>query len=273
MVTRVMRVRARAVDDTAMVDGRAAVVVHLLPREPERPRAARATHDPPCRECERRPAVRRRARWQCPDCRATYSPTALTTVCLEAERSAGQLQRGIPRCNRPAASYGGFGRRCEPRCAAGGGGTTVTGAGGEHADRGGASVTPTTLSTGGKRGVGEQLEMPFDAPPATGSGAVAAPGRPAFGPSGASRPTGASSDAGVRQGDGEPVGGGADLGSEAGIGFRVSATLARKRAWPKARRGSRCAGIRADGTRVCSSPTTAGGTEASQRVEGWTNSG
>ena len=98
MVTRVVRVRARAVvGDTVMVDGRAAVVVHLLPREPGRPRAARATHDPPCQACERGlqyDALHRR--WRCPDCRATYTPTALAAVCLRAERSARQLQRGIP---------------------------------------------------------------------------------------------------------------------------------------------------------------------------------
>ena len=97
MVTRVVRVRARAVvGDTVMVDGRAAVVVDLLPREPGRARAARATHDPPCRVCERRlqyDAPHRR--WRCPDCRTTYSPAALAAVCREAERNARQLGRGI----------------------------------------------------------------------------------------------------------------------------------------------------------------------------------
>ena len=81
MVTRVVRVRARAVvGDTVMVDGRAAVVVHLLAREPGRPRAARVTHDPPCQACERRlqyDALHRG--WMCPDCRATYTPTVLAT--------------------------------------------------------------------------------------------------------------------------------------------------------------------------------------------------
>ena len=98
MVTRVVRVRARAVlGDTVMVDGRAAVVVvHLLPREPGRSRAARVTHDPPCQACERRlryDALHRRR--MCPDCHANYTPTEPAAVC-GAERSAWQLQRGIP---------------------------------------------------------------------------------------------------------------------------------------------------------------------------------
>ena len=59
MVTRVTPVRARAVvGDTVMVQGRPAVVVDLLPPEPGRARAARGTHDPPCRTCETQPAVR-----------------------------------------------------------------------------------------------------------------------------------------------------------------------------------------------------------------------
>ena len=98
MVTRVVRVRARAVvGDTMMVDGRAAVVVHLLAREPGRPRAARVTHDPPCQACERRLQYDElHRRWMCPDCRATHTPTELAAVCLRVERSARQLQRGIP---------------------------------------------------------------------------------------------------------------------------------------------------------------------------------
>lgn len=79
-----------------MVDGRAAVVVQLLPLEPGRERAARATHDPPCRECERRLQYEEGRHWRCPDCNATYGATALAAVCLEAERRARQLQRGIP---------------------------------------------------------------------------------------------------------------------------------------------------------------------------------
>ena len=98
MVTRVVPVRARAVvGDTVMVHGRPAVVVDLLPREPGRPRTARVTHDPPCRACERRlqyEALHRR--WRCPDCHIVYAPASLAAVCRQAERSARQLQRGIP---------------------------------------------------------------------------------------------------------------------------------------------------------------------------------
>ena len=55
MVTRVVRVRARAVvGDTVMVHGRPAVVVELLTRERGQLHTARVTHDPPCRACERR---------------------------------------------------------------------------------------------------------------------------------------------------------------------------------------------------------------------------
>ena len=98
MVTRVVRVRARAVvGDTVMVDGRAAVVVHLLAREPGRARAARVTHDPPCQACERRLQYdEQHGHWMCPDCRATHTPAVLAAVCLRAERNARQLQRGIP---------------------------------------------------------------------------------------------------------------------------------------------------------------------------------
>ena len=73
------------------------MVVQLLPREPGRPRTARATHDPPCRACERRlqyDALHRQ--WRCPECRTTYSPAALAAVCQEVERNARQLPRGIP---------------------------------------------------------------------------------------------------------------------------------------------------------------------------------
>ena len=66
------------------------------------------------------------------------------------------------------------------------------------------------------------------------------------------------------RGDGEAVGGGADLGSEAGIGFQGLCDVGEEAGQGKAR---------IDGTRVCFRPTTAGGTEAPQRVEGWTNSG
>jgi len=121
MVSRVVRVRARAVvGDTVMVDGRAAVVVDLLPREPGRARAARATHDPPCRVCERRlqyDAPHRR--WRCPDCRTTYSPAALAAVCRggRAQRPTARA-RHSRRCRGPAA--GGGGGRCpEPWRAAG----------------------------------------------------------------------------------------------------------------------------------------------------------
>lgn len=81
-----------------MADGRAAVVVQLLPGgKPGRARAARATHDPPCRVCERRLQYEDQSRqWRCPDCNTTYGATALAAVCLEAERSARQLKRGIP---------------------------------------------------------------------------------------------------------------------------------------------------------------------------------
>ena len=98
MLTRVIRVRARvAVGDTVMAYGRAAVVVHLLPREPGRPRAARATHDPPCRACNRRLEYDDLQRdWQCPDCGTTYSATALAAVCGEVERNARRLWSGTP---------------------------------------------------------------------------------------------------------------------------------------------------------------------------------
>ena len=61
--------------------------------------------------CERRlqyDALHRH--WRCPDCRATYSPTALAAVCQEVERNARQLQRGIPGATallRRAAEAGG----------------------------------------------------------------------------------------------------------------------------------------------------------------------
>ena len=102
MMTRVVRVRARAVvGDTVMVAGRAAVVVHLEPRERGRARTARATHDPPCRDCER--SLRydeARRRWQCPACLAFYSPDALAAVCREAERRARRQQRAEPVIDR-----------------------------------------------------------------------------------------------------------------------------------------------------------------------------
>ena len=72
-----------------MAYGRPAVVVQLLPREAGRARAARATHDPPCRVCERGLQYEDQHRhWRCPDCHTTYGPTALAAVCLAAERSA-----------------------------------------------------------------------------------------------------------------------------------------------------------------------------------------
>ena len=80
-----------------MVDGRAAVVVHLLAREPGRPRAARVTHDPPCRACERRlqyDAMHRR--WMCPDCRATHTPTVLAAVCLGPSAAPGSYSVASP---------------------------------------------------------------------------------------------------------------------------------------------------------------------------------
>ena len=98
MVTRVVPVRARAaIGDTVMVHGRPAVVVELLPREPGRARAARVTHDPPCRACERslQYEVPRR-RWRCPSCNTVFAPASLAAVCREAERNARQLQSGIP---------------------------------------------------------------------------------------------------------------------------------------------------------------------------------
>ena len=80
-----------------MVQGRPAVVVHLLPREPGRPPAARVTHDPPCRACERGLQYEApRRRWRCPDCRTAYTPVTLAAVCREAERSGRQLQNGTP---------------------------------------------------------------------------------------------------------------------------------------------------------------------------------
>ena len=80
-----------------MVHGRPAVVVDLLPREPGRPRTARVTHDPPCRACERRLQYELpHRRWQCPGCHTIYAPASLAATCRAAERSARQLQRGIP---------------------------------------------------------------------------------------------------------------------------------------------------------------------------------
>ena len=82
MLTRVVRIRARTVvGDTLMVDSRPVAVVHLLPRLPGRPRAARATHDPPCAACERALLYDTPLRlWRCPDCRRTYDRSALAAL-------------------------------------------------------------------------------------------------------------------------------------------------------------------------------------------------
>ena len=73
-------------------------MVRLLFWKPGRSRAPRATHDPPCRECGRHLQYEAAARrWQCPWLPRHYGPTALAAMCLEAERRARQLQRGIPR--------------------------------------------------------------------------------------------------------------------------------------------------------------------------------
>ena len=56
-----------------------------------------------------------------------------------------------------------------------------------------AVVTPAEPTTGGKRGAGDQLELAFDAPPANGSGPVAAPRKR----SGTGTPSDASERAGV----------------------------------------------------------------------------
>ena len=116
MVTRVVPVRARAVvGDTVMVHGRPAVVVDLLPREPGRARTARVTHDPPCRACERRLQYELpHRRWRCPGCHTIYAPASLAAACRAAERSARQLQRGIPGATamlRSAADAGGAASR------------------------------------------------------------------------------------------------------------------------------------------------------------------
>ena len=102
MQTRVVPVPARAgVGVTVMVDGRPLAVAHLLPRQPGRGRAARATAAPSCGTCEsalRWDALRRC--WWCPDCHARYPAAALAD--LLREHLVDAVRAGKARRNRAA---------------------------------------------------------------------------------------------------------------------------------------------------------------------------
>ena len=69
MTTRVVSVTAAAAPGlTVTVDGRAHLVLHLLPRLRGRPQVARVTREPPCRLCQA-PLIWTAHGWTCSDCR------------------------------------------------------------------------------------------------------------------------------------------------------------------------------------------------------------
>ena len=96
MTTRVVPVPARtAPGATVMVDGRPAVVLFILPRLVQRPRAGRVTHEPPCRLCEaplqwHLPA----GRWRCSECADTPSAAHLGEWAREHVRDGSRAGKG-----------------------------------------------------------------------------------------------------------------------------------------------------------------------------------
>ena len=119
-----------------------------------------------------------------------------------------------------------------------------------------------------------ETEPAFDGEPVAGEesdGLAKLPGGDQIGTAAGDGGAGAVTDDGGRQGDGEAVGDKADLGSEAGIGFQGHCDVGEEGGQGEQRIALRRHESR--WYRVCSRPTTAGGTEAPQRVEGWTNSG
>ena len=82
--------------DTVMVNGRAALTLHLLPRLAGRPPAARVTHDPPCRLCEA--ALRwelAARRWRCSEC--ADAPAAEVLAAWAREHTADGVRAGRTR--------------------------------------------------------------------------------------------------------------------------------------------------------------------------------
>lgn len=107
MTTRVVSVTAEAAPGMSVsVDGRAHLVLFLLPRVPGRARAARVTHDPPCRLCEA-PLVWRPGGWTCSGCHENPSAEALAAWAAEhaadgtragrARRESDRRQRRVDR--------------------------------------------------------------------------------------------------------------------------------------------------------------------------------
>ena len=124
MTTRVVPVPPIAAPGrTVYVDGRPAVVLHLLPRQAGRPLAAHVTRDPPCRLCETR-LYWDGTGWRCPECADTSTAENLADWCLEhgrdsarasnarreRRRRARQVARGAPGAAavlQHAATHGG----------------------------------------------------------------------------------------------------------------------------------------------------------------------
>ena len=95
MTTQVVSVADEAAPGlTVTVNGFAHLVLHLLPRLPGRPPAARVTRDPPCRLCEA-PLVWRPGGWACSGCHD--SPDAETLAAWAAEHVADGSRAGKAR--------------------------------------------------------------------------------------------------------------------------------------------------------------------------------
>lgn len=109
MTSRVVALDKRpARGSTILIEGRAHVVIALLPPTPGRRPAARVTHNPPCGVCESRlrfDAPRRR--WWCPECRQGYGRDAMRELLAEVVADgvrAGRNRRAADRDRRLVAS-------------------------------------------------------------------------------------------------------------------------------------------------------------------------
>ena len=108
MTTRVVSVPAStAAGRTVTVDGRAHLVLHLLPRINGRPLAARVTRNPPCRLCEA-PLIWAASGWWCSCCRDTPTSEELADWCREHLQDAartGRARRDAARRKRRAERW------------------------------------------------------------------------------------------------------------------------------------------------------------------------
>ena len=108
MTTHVVSVPdSAAAGRTVTVDGRAHLVLHLLPRIRGRSLAARATRSPPCRLCEA-PLIWAAAGWWCSGCRDTPTSEELAAWCrehLQDSARTGRARREVDRRRRRAERW------------------------------------------------------------------------------------------------------------------------------------------------------------------------